>query len=135
VFYVNWFRKGDDGTFLWPGFGENSRVLEWVVRRCEGSAGAAETPIGLIPRPEDLDTERLDIAPEALEELLAFDAESVRAELPQVREHLARFGDNLPAAVRAQFDALERALSPDPSAGARRAAGARDASRLRWRHD
>jgi phosphoenolpyruvate carboxykinase (GTP) len=111
VFYVNWFRKGEDGAFLWPGFGENSRVLEWVVRRCEGRADAAKTPIGLIPRPEDLDTEGLDIAPEALEELLAFDPEAMRAEIPQLREHLARFGDDLPAPVREQFEALERALA------------------------
>jgi phosphoenolpyruvate carboxykinase (GTP) len=110
VFYVNWFRKGEDGSFLWPGFGDNARVLEWIVRRCEGRADGVETPIGVIPRPEDLDTEGLDISHAALEELLAYDPESVRAELPQVREHLAQFGAKLPAAVREQLDALERAL-------------------------
>jgi phosphoenolpyruvate carboxykinase (GTP) len=110
VFYVNWFRKGEDGSFLWPGFGDNARVLEWVVRRCEGRAEGVETPIGVIPRPEDLDTDGLDITPEALEELLAFDAEGLRAELPQVREHLAQFGDTLPGPVREQFERLERAL-------------------------
>jgi phosphoenolpyruvate carboxykinase (GTP) len=111
VFYVNWFRKDDDGKFLWPGFGENSRVLAWVVRRCEGSAGAVETPIGLVPAPGELDTDGLDIAPEALEALMSVDDESVRGELPQVREHLARFGDRLPAEIRAQFEALERRLA------------------------
>jgi phosphoenolpyruvate carboxykinase (GTP) len=110
VFYVNWFRKGKDGSFLWPGFGDNARVLEWIVRRCEGSADGVATPIGVIPRPEDLDTEGLDISPAALEELLAYDPESVRAELPQVREHLAQFGAKLPAAVHQQLDALELAL-------------------------
>jgi phosphoenolpyruvate carboxykinase (GTP) len=110
VFYVNWFRKDDDGTFLWPGFGENSRVLAWVVRRCEGSAGAAETPIGLVPRPQDLDTDGLDIAPEALEQLLSVESGPLRDELPQIREHLARFGDELPAPVRAQLDALAAKL-------------------------
>jgi phosphoenolpyruvate carboxykinase (GTP) len=110
VFYVNWFRKDDDGKFLWPGFGENSRVLAWVVRRCEGRADAVETPIGLVPAPGALETDGLDIDPQALEALLNVDDDSVRAEMPQVREHLARFGDRLPVEVRAQFDALERRL-------------------------
>jgi phosphoenolpyruvate carboxykinase (GTP) len=111
VFYVNWFRKDDDGKFLWPGFGENSRVLAWVVRRCEGRADAVETPIGLVPAPGALDTGGLDIDPQALGALLNVDDESVRAELPQVREHLARFGDRLPAEVRAQLETLEQRLS------------------------
>lgn len=111
VFYVNWFRKDADGKFLWPGFGENSRVLEWVVRRCEGSAGASETAIGLVPRPEDLDTEGLDISEEALEQLLTVEEEPLRDELAQIREHLAQFGDELPSEVRSQFEALERKLA------------------------
>jgi phosphoenolpyruvate carboxykinase (GTP) len=110
VFYVNWFRKDEDGNFLWPGFGENSRVLAWIVRRCEGEAGAQETPIGLVPRPEDLDTDGLDLSAEALEQLLTVEEEPLRAELGQIREHLAQFGDDLPAAVREQFQALERKL-------------------------
>jgi phosphoenolpyruvate carboxykinase (GTP) len=111
VFYVNWFRKDEDGKFLWPGFGENSRVLAWVVRRCEGRAEAAETAIGLVPRPEDLDTEGLDITPSALEQLLMVEEAPLREELAQIREHLAQFGDELPAEVREQFSALERKLS------------------------
>jgi phosphoenolpyruvate carboxykinase (GTP) len=111
VFYVNWFRKDGDGRFLWPGFGDNARVLAWVFRRCQDRAGARETPIGHIPRPEDLDTSGLDLAPEALERLLAVDEDGLRAELPQVREHLAQFGDRLPAAVREQFERLERRLA------------------------
>jgi phosphoenolpyruvate carboxykinase (GTP) len=110
VFYVNWFRKDADGKFLWPGFGENSRVLKWIVRRCEGRADAAETPVGLVPRPEDLDTDGLDITSEALAELLTVDEEPLREELPQIREHLAQFGDGLPPEVREQFAALERKL-------------------------
>ena len=111
IFYVNWFRKGDDGAFLWPGFGENARVLKWVFERCRGTAGARETPIGLVPGPEDLDTDGLALAPGALEALLSVDRDSVRTELPQVREHLARFGDRLPAEVRAQFERLEARLA------------------------
>ena len=111
VFYVNWFRKDAGGKFLWPGFGENSRVLEWVFHRCDGEGEAVETPIGLVPAQDDLDLEGLDIAAADLEELLTVDAEQVKAELPQVKEHLARFGDDLPGAVRAQLDALEQRLS------------------------
>lgn len=110
VFYVNWFRKDDDGRFLWPGFGENSRVLAWIVRRCQGRADAAETAIGLVPRPEDLDTEGLDLSPSALEQLLTVEEAPLREELAQIREHLAQFGDELPAEVREQFTALERKL-------------------------
>jgi phosphoenolpyruvate carboxykinase (GTP) len=110
VFYVNWFRKNADGKFIWPGFGENSRVLEWIFRRCDGEAEAVETPIGLVPAPGELNVEGLDLAPEALEELLTVDPAQVREELPQVSEHLARFGDRLPAPVHAQLEALERRL-------------------------
>jgi phosphoenolpyruvate carboxykinase (GTP) len=111
VFYVNWFRKDADGKFIWPGFGENSRVLEWVFRRCDGEAEAAETPVGLVPAPGALNVEGLDLAPEALAELLAVDVEQVKAEMPQVHEHLARFGEHLPAPLRAQLEALEQRLS------------------------
>ncbi|MDX6625172.1 MAG: phosphoenolpyruvate carboxykinase, partial [Solirubrobacterales bacterium] len=97
VFYVNWFRKDADGKFLWPGFGENSRVLEWVFRRCEDAADAVETPIGLLPAAGDINTEGLDISAEAMSELLSVDTELVKAQLPQVQEHLAKFGDRLPS--------------------------------------
>jgi phosphoenolpyruvate carboxykinase (GTP) len=111
VFYVNWFRKDDDGKFLWPGFGENSRVLEWVFRRCEGKGETVETPIGLVPTPDGLDTDGLDLAPGALQQLLTVDEAKVKAELPQVEEHLAKFGDDLPAAVRRQLEQLKGRLS------------------------
>jgi len=110
IFYVNWFRKDDDGTFLWPGFGENSRVLAWVFRRCEGAAEAVDTPIGRVPAPGSLDLEGLDLEAGALEKLLGVDEEAVRAEMPQVEEHLARFGDDLPGPVRAQLEALKARL-------------------------
>ncbi len=110
IFYVNWFRKDDDGKFIWPGFGENSRVLEWVFRRCEGKAGAVETPIGLIPADGALDLEGLDLSDEALQALLVVDEAAVKAELPQIEEHLAKFGDDLPQELRAQLDALKQKL-------------------------
>jgi phosphoenolpyruvate carboxykinase (GTP) len=111
IFYVNWFRKDADGKFLWPGYGENSRVLEWIFRRCDGEAEAVETPIGHVPAPAALDTDGLDIAPGALQELLTVDVDAVRSELPQVQEHLAKFGDRLPAAIREQLADLQRRLS------------------------
>jgi phosphoenolpyruvate carboxykinase (GTP) len=110
IFYVNWFRKDADGGFLWPGFGENSRVLEWVFRRCDGDAEATETPIGLVPAPGALNTEGLDVSEEALGELTTVDSEQLRQELPQVEEHLAQFGDRLPEPVRAQLEALKQKL-------------------------
>jgi phosphoenolpyruvate carboxykinase (GTP) len=110
VFYVNWFRKDDDGSFLWPGFGENSRVLAWIFRRCDDEAEAIETPIGLVPPPEALDLTGLDLPEEDLRALLVVDPEEVASELSQVREHLDRFGDRLPSEVRAQLEALEQRL-------------------------
>jgi phosphoenolpyruvate carboxykinase (GTP) len=111
IFYVNWFRKGADGRFLWPGFGENSRVLEWVFRRCNGDAEAVETPIGLVPADGALNTEGLDIDPDDLAEVLRVDLDTLRAQIPQVKEHLARFGDDLPAPVHQQLEALEQRLA------------------------
>jgi len=110
IFVVNWFRKDAEGNFLWPGFGENSRVLEWVFRRCEGTAEAVESPIGLLPAEGSLNTEGLDVSPEAMHELLSVDEDLFRAQLPQIREHLATFGDRLPTEVRAQLQALEQRL-------------------------
>jgi phosphoenolpyruvate carboxykinase (GTP) len=110
IFYVNWFRKDAEGRFLWPGFGENSRVLEWVFRRCAGDAEAHETAIGLVPAPGDLYTGGLDVSAEDLEEVLTVDPEALREQLPQVKEHLAQFGDGLPGELQAQLDALEQRL-------------------------
>jgi phosphoenolpyruvate carboxykinase (GTP) len=110
IFYVNWFRKDDEGHFLWPGFGENSRVLEWVFRRCEGTADAVETPIGLLPAEGAINTEGLGIDAEAMRELLSVDEDLVRQQLPQLKEHLAQFGERLPAPIATQLDALEQRL-------------------------
>jgi phosphoenolpyruvate carboxykinase (GTP) len=110
IFYVNWFRKDGDGRFLWPGFGENSRVLEWVFRRTNGEGTAQDTPFGLVPAASDLNTDGLDIDAADLEELLRVDPETLKAQLPQVKEHLAKFGDLLPTPIRAQLDELERRL-------------------------
>jgi len=108
IFYVNWFRKDENGKFLWPGFGENSRVLEWIFRRCEGTAEAAETALGLVPAPGALNIDGLDdVTEDDLAALLAVDVEHVRAELPQVEEFLAKFGDRLPPEMTAQLDALK----------------------------
>ena len=110
IFFVNWFRKDDEGKFIWPGFGENSRVLEWIFRRCEGKAEAVETPIGLLPCEDDIDLDGLDLSPEAVTALLSVDEGAARGELPQMEAHLARFGDELPAEVRAQLEALKKRL-------------------------
>jgi phosphoenolpyruvate carboxykinase (GTP) len=112
IFYVNWFRKGADGKFLWPGYGENSRVLAWVFRRCEGKAEAKETEIGLVPPVGEggIETQGLDVSRAAMEELLAIDIEGWRDQLPQMREHYARFGDKLPGELRDELNALEQRL-------------------------
>ena len=111
IFMVNWFRKDDDDSFLWPGFGENSRVLAWIFRRCDDEAEAVDTPIGRVPAAGAIDTGGLDISGEAMAELLKVDPSEWREQLPQMQEHLATFGDRLPAALRAQLDALEERLS------------------------
>jgi phosphoenolpyruvate carboxykinase (GTP) len=113
IFYVNWFRKGEDGKFLWPGYGENSRVLAWVFARCAGHGEAEETAIGYLPPAGDggLDTTGLDITPDAIRELMAVDVEGWKGQLPQVHEHFAKFGDKLPAALRSQLEALEQRLA------------------------
>ena len=108
LFYVNWFRKDETGTFMWPGFGENARVLDWIVRRTEDAVDAVETPIGFVPRVEDLDVTGLDIDPDTLAKLVAVDLDAVGAELPQVRAHLEGI-DHMPAALVEQLEQLERA--------------------------
>jgi len=111
IFYVNWFRKDPDGRFLWPGFGDNSRVLEWGFRRCEGSAAATDTPIGRVPAPGSLHLDGVDVAPDDLTELLRVDPAEWRDELPSIREHLDSFGEQLPAELLAELDALEKRLT------------------------
>jgi phosphoenolpyruvate carboxykinase (GTP) len=110
IYYVNWFRKGADGHFLWPGFGENSRVLAWIFRRLEGQADAVDTAIGRLPAEGSLETAGLDIPAEDLAELLRVDEEAWRAQLPQFQAHYAAF-DRLPAELAKQLDALEARLA------------------------
>jgi phosphoenolpyruvate carboxykinase (GTP) len=110
IFYVNWFRRDDEGDFLWPGFGENSRVLKWIVERIDGQAAAVETPIGHVPAPEALDTDGLDLAEEQLAAALEVDVEEWRAELPQIQEWFEKFGDELPAVLWTELDGLRARL-------------------------
>ncbi|MFL5867772.1 MAG: phosphoenolpyruvate carboxykinase (GTP), partial [Thermoleophilaceae bacterium] len=110
IFYVNWFRKNGDGDFLWPGFGENSRVLAWVFRRCDDDADADDTPIGLVPTRDAIDTDGLDVDDEDMGKLLGVDGEEWRQELPSIHQHFARFGDHLPEQLRRQLTALEERL-------------------------
>ena len=111
IFFVNWFRRDEDGRFLWPGFGENSRVLKWVFERVNGSADAVETPIGLLPKESDLDTTGLEVSPDDLHELLSVDTEGWKAAVPQIREHFAQFGDRLPAQLGLALDELDSKLT------------------------
>jgi phosphoenolpyruvate carboxykinase (GTP) len=106
IFYVNWFRRSPAGDFLWPGFGENSRVLKWIVERLEGRAQAVETPIGSVPAPASLDVDGLNLPPEALEAVLTVDAEEWRAELALIEDWFAMLGPRLPAALRTELDGL-----------------------------
>ena len=110
IFYVNWFRRDDDGDFLWPGFGENSRVLKWIVERIDGQAAAVETPIGHVPTPDSLDTDGLDLTEGALGAALAVDPEEWKAELPQIQEWFEKFGDQLPAVLWTELDGLRARL-------------------------
>ncbi|HXW33706.1 MAG TPA: phosphoenolpyruvate carboxykinase (GTP) [Acidimicrobiales bacterium] len=110
LFYVNWFRRDANGNFLWPGYGENSRVLAWIVDRVAGHAEAVDTPIGRLPAPGSIDTEGLDVSKEDMAELLRVDADEWRAEVPLLREHYSRFGDRLPRELASQVDALETRL-------------------------
>jgi phosphoenolpyruvate carboxykinase (GTP) len=110
IFHVNWFRQGADGKFLWPGFGDNLRPISWILDRCMGRADAKETAIGFLPRPQDLDTRGLDIAPAVLEELLSVKPEAWRKELADVRTYLGEYGSRTPAALYSELDAAEKRL-------------------------
>jgi phosphoenolpyruvate carboxykinase (GTP) len=111
IFYVNWFRKAPDGRFLWPGFGENARVLAWMCQRVAGTATAVETPIGLLPATTDLDLAGLPVSAADLEVLLQVDADAWREEIPDVEGFFAQFGDRLPARMTAQLARMKQRLS------------------------
>ena len=110
IFYVNWFRRDEDGGFLWPGFGENSRVLKWILERIDGRAEAVETPIGHVPAPGALDTDGLDMTEEDLTAALDVDVEEWKAEIPQITEWFEKFGDSLPAVLWTELDGLKARL-------------------------
>ena len=111
IFYVNWFRRDDDGRFLWPGFGENSRVLKWVFERVDDTAEAIDTPIGKLPTKAALDTDGLEIDDADLDTLLSVDVDGWQSAIPQIREHFAQFGDRLPAVLNVEVDTLEAKLA------------------------
>ena len=111
IFFVNWFRRDEDGRFLWPGFGENSRVLKWVFDRVDGNSDVVETPIGLLPADGALDTSGLDIDTDDLEAILSVDVDGWKSAIPEIREHLSRFEPRLPDALPAAVDRLESALA------------------------
>ncbi|MEU6579723.1 phosphoenolpyruvate carboxykinase (GTP) [Nocardia sp. NPDC046763] len=110
IFYVNWFRRGEDGRFLWPGFGENSRVLEWIVNRIEGTAEAEATPIGNVPTAANLDLEGLNVNTADVDEALAVDVEEWKREIPLIEEWFEFIGDKLPSGIRDEFEALKQRL-------------------------
>src|SRR5271163_1946836 len=111
VFFVNWFRRGDGGKFLWPGFGENSRVLKWIVDRIEHKAGGQESPIGIVPAIADLDLDGLDVDAADVDRALAVNASEWRAELPMIEEWFEFVGDKLPTGVKDEFEALKQRLA------------------------
>lgn len=111
IFFVNWFRRDNDGRFLWPGYGENSRVLKWIFERLEGKADARKTAIGFLPATDSLDTDGLSINTADLEAITSLDTDGWREAVPQIREHFAVFGDRLPAKLHDSLNSLESALA------------------------
>jgi len=114
IFHVNWFRRDSNGRFLWPGFGENLRVLRWIIDRCEQRTGAQDTPIGYLPDASDIDVRGLDLSPETLSALLSVDAEQWRTEMGQILEYFESYGERLPSELREQCLAIAAALSEEP---------------------
>ena len=110
IFNVNWFRTDDEGNFVWPGFGDNMRVLNWIIDRCEGNAEATETAIGYVPMPEDIDLTDLDMDMDTLKSILTVDKDVWAKETEEIEEHYKKFGDKLPKELRAQLDALKANL-------------------------
>ena len=110
IYYVNWFRQDENGKFLWPGYGENSRVLKWIFERCDGKAHAVDTPIGRLPTPADLDTHGLNILAADIAKLLSVDIEGWLAEAPLIREHFAQFGSHLPEGLNREVAGLVQRL-------------------------
>jgi phosphoenolpyruvate carboxykinase (GTP) len=111
MFYVNWFRRDDEGKFVWPGFGENIRVLKWAIERIEGKAAAVDTPIGRVPAPDALDTSDLDMSADDLTKALAVDVEQWRNEIPGIQEWFDKIGEKVPSSLRDELESLKLRLS------------------------
>jgi phosphoenolpyruvate carboxykinase (GTP) len=111
IYLVNWFRKDAEGRFIWPGYGENCRVVEWIFGRCSGEDDAVAMPIGLLPGPGALDTNGLDVGPAELAELFAVDPAAWLGEAAAIEEHYARFGSKLPSELAAQLVKLRKAFA------------------------
>jgi phosphoenolpyruvate carboxykinase (GTP) len=111
IFFVNWFRRGADGRFLWPGFGENSRVMKWIIDRIEQKAGGKTTPIGTVPTADDIDLSGMDVDPADVNEALAVNVAEWREELPQIEEWFEFVGEKLPTGIKDEFDALKHRLA------------------------
>jgi phosphoenolpyruvate carboxykinase (GTP) len=113
IFHVNWFRQDDDGKFLWPGFGENLRVLRWIIDRCEDRVEARETAVGYLPEPGDIDTSDLDVSPETMQALLSINVEQWKSEMESVGEYLESYGARLPDALWAEHKQVVKDLLAD----------------------
>ena len=116
IYYVNWFRKNDDGKFMWPGFGENSRVLKWIFERCEGTGDAVETPIGNLPTMDALEFDGLGVTDNDKATLLRVDVDGWLREIPLIREYYESFGNHLPQELVKELDDLEKRLEQSKSA-------------------
>ena len=110
IFYVNWFRKTADGKWLWPGFGDNSRVLKWMCERIEGRAGANNTAVGLMPTKNDLDLKGLNMSDSDISELLSVDSAKWMAEIPEIEEFISGFKKHLPARMKVQVEKMKKSL-------------------------
>ena len=110
IFYVNWFRKDEQGSFIWPGFGENSRVLEWIFKRCDGAVDAVETPIGMLPTLDGLNLDQLGLSEDAIASLLRVDADGWMTELPLIEDYYASFGEHVPEELKEELEELKRKL-------------------------
>ena len=111
IFHINWFRQDDNGKFMWPGFGENLRVLHWIIDRCEGRVDAIESPIGLLPNPQDIDTQGLDVSVDTMATLTSIDTQQWQTEMNAIGEYLDSYGERLPDALRQEQQKVERALA------------------------
>jgi len=110
IFYVNWFRKSQDGKFLWPGFSDNSRVLKWICERVDGRVGADTSPVGLLPKEGDLDLSGLTMPSDNIKELMSVNTAEWKAEIPDIEAHFASFGKRLPQTLKDQLEELRKRL-------------------------